>query len=520
MCSRSPPRVHPLTLREQEPTPENFTLLQAYEWNVPADNAHWKRLTTALPGLRHVGVTAMWLPPGCKAASPEGNGYDIYDLYDLGEFDQKGTRATKWGPKEDLVELSELAKKQGVALYWDAVLNHKAGADSTEKCRVIEVDENDRTKEVGEAYEIEGWLGFDFPGRGEKYSKMKYHWEHFSGTDFNQANEKKAIYKILGDNKGWSASVGDEQGNADYMMFADIDYSHSEVQADVKNWGVWITKEIGLSGFRLDAVQHFSERFTNEWVDNLRDECGHDMFLVGEYWVGDPEEMVAWLDQMDHKFSLYDAPLVYNFSNISTSEAADLRKVFDNTLVQVQPVSAVTVVMNHDTQPGQTVATPIEGFFKPLAYALILLRREGYPSVFYGDLYGMQGENPEPPSCGGKLADLMLARKLYAYGDQEDYWDDPNCIGWVRRGTWDKPAGLACLMSNKGPGEIRMAVGPEHAGEKWTELLGWEEGEVEIDEEGFGLFKCPGVSLSVWVNKEAEGQDQFPTNFDSDIYKK
>ena len=110
---------------------------------------------------------------------------------------------------------------------------------------------------------------------------MKYHWEHFSGTDWDQANEKKAIYKILGDNKGWSQSVDDEQGNADYMMFADVDYSHPEVQEDVKNWGVWITKELGLKGFRLDAVQHFSSRFTNEWIKNLREQCGDDIFVVG-----------------------------------------------------------------------------------------------------------------------------------------------------------------------------------------------------------------------------------------------
>lgn len=84
---------------------------------------------------------------------------------------------------------------------------------------------------------------------------------------------------------------------------------------------------------------------------------------------------------------------------------------------------------NHDTQPGQTVETPIEGFFKPLAYALILLRREGYPCVFYGDLYGTKGDKAEPPSCGGKLAHIMLARTLYAYGEQDDYWDQENCIG-------------------------------------------------------------------------------------------
>jgi alpha-amylase len=243
------------------------------------------------------------------------------------------------------------------------------------------------------------------------------------------------------------------------------------------------------------------------------------MFVVGEFWVGDVSEMLEWLDTAEHKIMLYDSPLVYNFSKLSMTEDADLRKVFDDTLVQKQPQNAVTLVMNHDTQPGQTVETPIEGFFKPLAYALILLRQEGYPCVFYGDLYGMKGEHPEPPSCGDRLADLTLARKLYAYGDQEDYLDDPNCIGFARRGTWDKPAGLACVMSNAKPGQIRMAVGDMHKGETWTDILGWSKDEVVIDDEGYGLFKCPGVSVSVWVKKDAEGRDRFPTNFDSNIYQ-
>ena len=34
----------------------------------------------------------------------------------------------------------------------------------------------DRTKDIGEPYEIEAWVGFDFPGRGDQYSKMKWHW--------------------------------------------------------------------------------------------------------------------------------------------------------------------------------------------------------------------------------------------------------------------------------------------------------------------------------------------------------
>ncbi|KAF2093973.1 thermostable alpha-amylase [Rhizodiscina lignyota] len=506
--------------KDTEPSPPNSVLLQAFEWNVPPDNAHYTRLATALPSLGSIGITALWLPPGCKAASPEGNGYDIYDLYDLGEFEQKGARATKWGSLEDLFTLKDKADECGVALYWDAVLNHKAGADNTERCRIVEVDSDDRTKEVSEPYEIDAWLGFDFPGRGEKYSSQKYHWYHFSGTDYNNENGRKAIYKILGDNKDWSSSVDKEQGNADYMMFADIDYSHPETQQDVKDWGVWITKKLGLKGFRLDAVQHFSERFTSEWVDLVRKECSEDIFFVGEFWDGNRQSLMDWLDKMGRTFSLYDAPLLNNFSSISTAEKADLRKVFDGSLVQQEPVNAVTVVMNHDTQPGQTVETPVEGFFKPLAYSLILLRQEGYPSVFYGDLYGTQGKHAEPPSCGGKLADIILARSLYAFGEQDNYFDEANCIGWVRRGTHDRPSGLACVMSNADPGQKKMVVGKEHKGEIWTDVLGWETGEVEIDDEGCGLFPCPGVSVSIWVNKTADGRDRFPVNFDSDIYAK
>jgi alpha-amylase len=143
----------------QDPTPENKCFLQAFEWNVPADQKHWKRLRAVLPDLKAIGVDAMWIPPACKGSGGgEANGYDIYDLYDLGEFDQKGAKSTKWGPKEDLSELVNEAQKAEVNIYFDAVLNHKAGADNKEKCRVIEVDQSDRTKEIGEEHEIEAWL--------------------------------------------------------------------------------------------------------------------------------------------------------------------------------------------------------------------------------------------------------------------------------------------------------------------------------------------------------------------------
>ncbi|KAK8093154.1 uncharacterized protein PG998_014555 [Apiospora kogelbergensis] len=167
--------------------------------------------------------------------------------------------------------------------------------------------------------------------------------------------------------------------------------------------------------------------------------------------------------------------------------------------------------MTHNTKPGQTAATPVEGIFKPLVYALILLRAQGYPSVCCGDMYGIKGDDraSEPPAYGGQLADIVLARKLYAYGGQDDYWDDANCIGFVRRGTAHHPAGLVCVMSNAGSGKIKLNIGDIHRGEVWTDMLQWQKDDVAIDDKGFGMFLCVAMLVFIWVRKDAAGRERF-----------
>lgn len=160
-------------------------------------------------------------------------------------------------------------------------------------------------------------------------------------------------------------------------------------------------------------------------------------------------------------------------------------------------------------QPGQPLEAPVASYFKPLAYALILLRNEGQPCVFYGDLYGITKDvqNPLTPSCKGKLPVLTRARKLYAYGEQRDYFDRRNCIGFVRYGNRRHPSGLACVMSNGKPTQKRMYVGQWHAGELWTDILDWCPESVTIDRDGYGVFPVAGMSVSVWVKATAEGRD-------------
>lgn len=148
-------------------------MLQALEWYVPDDHKHCKRIKDAIPGLKVKGIDNVWIPPACKASSPSGYGYDICDLYDLGEFDTKGSVGTKWGMKKELLELCKKATATGVGIYFDAVLNHKASADYTEKGKVVKVDPNNRNNTSSNEFAIEGWLRFNFDKRGDKYSAQK-----------------------------------------------------------------------------------------------------------------------------------------------------------------------------------------------------------------------------------------------------------------------------------------------------------------------------------------------------------
>lgn len=124
----------------------------------------------------------------------------------------------------------------------------------------------------------------------------------------------------------------------------------------------------------------------------------------------------------------------------------------------------------------------MEDWFKPSAYALILLMKEGYPCIFYGDYYGVSGN---PPMHRGIIDNLLEIRKNHAFGEQNYYFDHPNTIGFTRVGDDDHPhSGVAVLISNGEDGDKVMNVGKQHAGETWKEATGNVEETVTIDEEG------------------------------------
>ena len=249
---------------------ENGVMMQYFEWNLPNDGNLWKQLKEDASHLHEIGVTAVWIPPAYKADEQQDEGYATYDLYDLGEFDQKGTVRTKYGTKEELKEMIDELHKNHISVYLDVVLNHKAGGDFTEKFIVVEVDPNDRTQALGKPFEIQGWTGYSFHGRKDKYSDFKWHWYHFSGTGFDDAKKRSGIFQIQGEGKAWSERVDNENGNYDFLLCNDIDLDHPEVVTELNRWGKWVSKELNLDGMRLDAIKHMKDKFIAQFLDVSR----------------------------------------------------------------------------------------------------------------------------------------------------------------------------------------------------------------------------------------------------------
>ncbi len=479
---------------------ENGVMFQYFEWNLPADKKHWKRLADDAEHLREIGINAVWIPPAIKGTSDLDVGYGAYDLYDLGEFDQKGTVPTKYGTKEELKTAIEELHKYEISVYLDAVMNHKAGADETEKFLAQEVDPDDRNKPISDPYEIEGWTKFNFEGRNNKYSDFKWHWYHFNGTDFNNLNQKNAIYRIMGEGKSWDDNVDNENGNYDYLMFANIDYDHPEVVDEMNKWGIWVANELNLDGFRLDAIKHINSNFIEGFLKEVRKVKGDKFYAVGEYWKDDLESIQEYLNNVDYEVELFDVPLHYNFFTASKEgEAYDLRNIFENSIVTNNKLFSVTFVDNHDSQWGSALESQVDSWFKPLAYAVILLTADGYPCIFYGDYYSL-GDKESPHRW--MIDKLLYTRKHYAYGEQINYFDEPNLIGIVRKGAEEHPgSGLVMILSNHTEGSKKINIGKEHAGETWFEITENIKDEIQIDENGEAEFRVNAGNVAVWVKK-------------------
>ncbi|MEM9091284.1 MAG: alpha-amylase [Cyanobacteria bacterium P01_F01_bin.53] len=328
----------------------------------------------------------------------------------------------------------------------------------------------------------------------------------------------------------------------DASLVCELDLDLPVVQQALGDWGDWFVASTGVDGLRLDGAKHLPASFVREWLHQLsaasharasQTDMAAPLFVMGDYWSNQVNDLHWYIAKSGGKLSLFDVPLHYNFHFASRQgRHYDLRNLMKGTLMAEQPALAVTFVENHNSQPSQLLESAVEAWFKPLAYGLILLRREGYPCVFAGDYYGADyvvgegaGDAPIPavkqdlrgrsrrsgrnrrsqernrrvhlPSYQWLLDRLLFARSHCAYGEQYDYFEHPNLIGWTRLGNAEHPQAMAVLMSNHHSGEQWMEVGKPHT--QFVDITQHLSESVWTNDEGWGCFGCEGSSISVWV---------------------
>ncbi|MGK7953548.1 MAG: alpha-amylase [Xenococcaceae cyanobacterium] len=553
----------------------NGVIFQFFSWFLPTDASIqgneplWVFLEKQAKHLSEIGISAVWIPPAYKGWGGTNNnttgtvGYDVYDHFDLGEFENNNEfniptqKRTKYGSREQLESAIDTLHREKIQVYADIVVNHKFGgkADGT-FWQAVRVEVEDRSYlRFGDGFEegiidVEPYTSFKFPARS-KYSDFEWQVWHFDGFDsvktirqngaeWEQKDEsRKYIYFPLFNNPGWNPPeksfeewVSLEKGNYDYLTGNDLDYGRFDVREEMKYWGRWITKELGLDGFRIDAVKHISADFIREWIGDVRASANQNLFAAGEYIAGDTTPLHDYINRVSatgsypQNISLLDFPLRFKFKEASeANENYSLPDLNRGTLMAEQPALAVTFVENHDYEFGRELDSHVRDWFKPLAYTYILLRNKGYPCVFFADYYGSDPNSQYNVYPSGKnYIDILLKlRSQFALGE-EWYFEKRNIVGWIRNGFVPGAKGAMAAVISNAPGgtieSIRMNTGRKNKkfyhfatlklfdGEFIVargpySLFGDKAGEIWTDSSGFGEFLAEGRTASIWLEEDA-----------------
>ncbi len=445
----------------------NGVMMQGFYWNVPASTpggSWWNTLASKAAELAAAGVNAIWIPPPYKGASGANDaGYGVYDRYDLGEFDQKGTIATRYGTLAELQAAIAALHASGLHVYGDVVMNHMMGADTTETFSV-----------GGATYTAP--TGFAFAGRGGAYSTFAWGHDHFNGC-------RPASGWIQW--HPWDFAPYANGDAWDNLLGCEIRYADPADRAELVGWGQWITQKLALDGYRLDATKHMLTSFVNQWLDAVKG----PRFAVSEAWFGDLGNLLAYASSTGGRTTLFDVPLHYAFYAMSQGAGGwDMRGLAGAGLVSQNGPLAVTFVDNHDTDNTGGLHSPVSSF-KLLAYAYILTRADGYPCIFYKDYYEY--------GYGPQIRALIQIRKAHAYGGGIELPEsDANVYAYARAGDASH-AGLLLLL-NDGPATTKAVATPFRAA-MLIDATGGEPGTIATDANGRAAFPVAAGGYGVWI---------------------
>ena len=486
-------------------------IFQAFEWNTINDGEHWNRLRDMASWIKSQGFTAIWIPPVSKAAyvfdSCDAVGYGVYDLWDLGEFEQCGAIRTKYGTKDELIAMIQEMHHNQINVYVDAVLNHKSGR--TEEHQWIQGNRVGDWRLQDLSYDwIQAQISFQFEARAGKYSLFQYQSHHFNSVDAFSPDGFWSCYRL----GNWSPETLDSYfGNYDHLVGSDLNLHDPDVIQDLKQWGLWMVNEIGVDGFRIDALRHMSHSFIRDWIDFVNKHTLKNIYYFGEYSGHDFEDE---LKKLNHTIKLNDFEFQHHLYTKSRypNSTYDFRDIL-NSFSFRNPQYSVPFVNSHDSQLRNSDSHTIDDWFRPASYALMLLYQEIDSIVSWGDWFGTlpsiscekHNHNHDLPAVAGmaqNLEKLLYCYRNNAHGERLTYTSQQNTIGFSRLGV-EAFHDSGCVVLIHTPKETTKQIC------EWMHVGYWRHGQtyrsiftgqsVVLNEHGWGEFILDNLAGDIWI---------------------
>ena len=304
---------------------------------------------------RDLGARCIWLMPVNEAASYHG--YDATNYYEV---------EPDYGTNDDFKRLVAAAHRRGIAVLVDMVLNH-----------VSSDHPYFRDALGGPTAAHRAWFRFSATKPGERGPWGQEVWHESPVRD-------EYYYGVF-----WHG-------------MPDLDYHTPAVREEAKRIAAFWLTEMGVDGFRLDAVPYLVEEgdarigaagthaFLREYAAAIG-RVAPDAFTVGEVWDGIGRMLPYYPDQLESYFAfdLSDALI----DAVRTGSGKSLLELYGRFEKEVPRHRYSTFLRNHDqtrtrTALGGDVA-------KARVAATLLLTLPGLPFVYYGEEIGMTGDKPD-----------------------------------------------------------------------------------------------------------------------------
>ncbi len=267
-----------MTEKKRQPWWKNAVVYQIYPKSFQDSNGDGigdiRGIIGRLDYLKDLGIDAVWLSPVYRSPQDD-NGYDISDYQDIDPM---------FGTLSDMEELIAEAKKRGIRIIMDLVLNHTS-------------DEH-------------RWFLEAKKGKDNPYHDY-YVWR--DGAEGELPNDMKAAFG--GPAWEWVPELGQYYFHQFSVKQPDLNWENPKVRRKIYDMILWWMDK-GVGGFRLDVIDQIAKepdkKITNngprlhEFLQEMSRETFQkgDLITVGEAWGANTENAKLYSNPDGSEFSM------------------------------------------------------------------------------------------------------------------------------------------------------------------------------------------------------------------------